>query len=72
MLERLTPLFTHLSRALREESLSEPTHWDTLLDHPRELAENESGELNLPDNVTLIVGAPVFFPNSLDNTDLKP
>lgn len=71
MLERLTPFFSTVTRALREEP-DTSTHWDAMLDRAPELANDEGDDLALPDNVTLIVGAPVFFQGSLDVTHAKP
>lgn len=65
MLERIAPFFTTLSKALREDATDDNTHWDTLLDHPRELDAYESEARASAENVTLIVGAPVFFHDSL-------
>lgn len=71
MLERLTPLFTSLAKALREEPSYDTTHWDTLIGRPPELPDVDDEDITLPDNVTLIVGAPVYFPNSTE-THQKP
>ena len=71
MLERLTPFFSTVSRALREEP-DTASHWDAMLDRAPELASEDGDDLPLPDNVTLIVGAPVFFPTALDAGHPKP
>lgn len=71
MLDRLTPFFTTVSRALREEP-DTSTHWDAMLGRAPELAAEDSDDLALSDNVTLIVGAPVFFQGSLNESNPKP
>lgn len=72
MLERLTPLFMTICKALREDTSSRNSHWDAMLDRPREMATDSSDDVALPESVTLIVGAPVYFPGSLEEGHAKP